>query len=837
MNTNEQTFSWIAFYNELANKLLTYKNDRKGLLAIMKNVFQNTGLKYPFTDNGEDLDDICPFTVFGSFNKGITNENRIAVLKEMKEKFGISAGLPVDFEGVPLLTNMKAWFFGYKADRQPNDIQNLWDMFEAGINFADHPTDVARRQFIKSYDTVKTQLGVKWNLTMGLFWIRPYAYINLDATNQQLLKKEKDRFLPQIDIAKDLKELPDGRKYLQIIEACKENFLDSNSPYTSFPSLSYNAWIAGQASTAEDKLLKAEFVKWFAPLLTALKELGGSGTRKQVHAKIIENEQLSDDFVSQTRGKNGSNKFENEVDFARNYLAYEDIIDKSTKGVWSLTDKGWQTQMDRHLASDIVRKWRKILIERREENVTEEDNEISDERVTLAWYVGAYSDTDGVDLAEQFIDDGIWENGYTDKYLDIVRGIRFGDRIAIKTSFVQKNNLPFDVNGRSVSVMAIKAIGTVTKNHNDGRHLDVTWQWFAEPKKWYFFTNRTTIWKVETHEDDWMYQALLDFTFSDQPQDYERFLAHPYWAEKYSLTANPEPDIEPVEESKPVPIKYTSDDFLKEVFMDQDRYDTICELLLRKKNIILQGAPGVGKTFAAQRLAFSIMQETDEDRVKFVQFHQNYAYEDFIMGYKPDDKGFSMKYGVFYKFCKKAEAEPEKSFFFIIDEINRGNLSKVFGELLMLIESDKRGAGNRVNLAYTGQPFFVPDNLYIIGMMNTADRSLAIIDYALRRRFCFIELEPAFLLPSFKNYLQENGVPEDLINKIISKLTYLNSEIANDPLLGKGFRIGHSYFCECKNAGTQWYKNIVKYEIAPMLEEYWFDDLDKANDFVSELLR
>lgn len=592
-----------------------------------------------------------------------------------------------------------------------------------------------------------------------------------------------------------------------------------------------------QTATAGAKMSKASFIKWFEPLITALKDLGGSGTPEQVRVKIIENEQLSDEFVNQTRGKKNSKKFDNEVAWARNYLAYEEIIDKSTRGVWRLTEKGKQTTMNMQLASDIFFKWVDILKERREKNGTEEDTELNDEHVSLAWYVGAYSDTEGIDLSDQFIADGIWQNGYTDKYLDIVRVIRVGDRIAIKTSFVQKNNLPFNVNGGSVSVMAIKAIGTVTKNHNDGRNLDVSWERFTEPKKWYFFTIRKTIWKVETHEDDWMYQALLDFTFSDEPQDYERFLSHPYWAEKYSLPISAEMDNENVELIKPVPAKYTSEDFLKEVFMDQERYETICELLLRKKNIILQGAPGVGKTFAAQRLAFSIMKEMDESRVKFVQFHQNYAYEDFIMGYKPDERGFSMRYGVFYNFCKQAEAEPAKMFFFIIDEINRGNLSKIFGELLMLIESDKRGADYKINLAYTGQPFFVPDNLYIIGMMNTADRSIAIIDYALRRRFCFVELEPAFLLPSFKAYLHEHNVDGALIDKIISKLIYLNSEIAHDPSLGKGFRIGHSYFCDCQNSGVQWYNNIIKYEIAPMLEEYWFDDLDKADDFISELLR
>ncbi|GHV36835.1 hypothetical protein FACS1894187_12170 [Synergistales bacterium] len=161
--------------------------------------------------------------------------------------------------------------------------------------------------------------------------------------------------------------------------------------------------------------------------------------------------------------------------------------------------------------------------------------------------------------------------------------------------------------------------------------------------------------------------------------------------------------------------------------------------------MILQGAPGVGKTFAAKRLAFSIIGKEDDRRVKIVQFHQSYSYEDFVMGYRPDGRGFCLAEGPFYQFCKIAEKDDDdRPYFFIIDEINRGNLSKIFGELLMLIENDKRGEKNALRLLYKDEDFFVPENVHIIGMMNTADRSLAMIDYALRRRFVFFDMEPAF---------------------------------------------------------------------------------------------
>lgn len=265
---------------------------------------------------------------------------------------------------------------------------------------------------------------------------------------------------------------------------------------------------------------------------------------------------------------------------------------------------------------------------------------------------------------------------------------------------------------------------------------------------------------------------------------------------------------------------YTKDDFLNEVYMTEERYETLVNVLRNKKNIILQGAPGVGKTFAARRLAWSMMGEKDDSRIEFVQFHQNYSYEDFMMGYKPVEDGFELKYGIFYRFCQKAANQPDKEFFFIIDEINRGNMSKIFGELLMLIEKDYRGT--KMTLAYNGLPFFVPKNLYIIGMMNTADRSLAMIDYALRRRFSFFEIEPGFDSQGFISY--QNGLNSETLDELISKVKELNRKIAADKSLGRGFCIGHSYFCGRDVCTDEWLHSVVDYDILPMLSEYWFDD-------------
>ncbi len=279
--------------------------------------------------------------------------------------------------------------------------------------------------------------------------------------------------------------------------------------------------------------------------------------------------------------------------------------------------------------------------------------------------------------------------------------------------------------------------------------------------------------------------------------------------------------------------KYSENDFLSDVFISAEKYANLKGLLLRKKNVILQGAPGVGKTFASKRLAFSIMGMKDTSRIKVIQFHQSYSYEDFVMGYRPDGSCFRLAEGPFYKFCKLAEGDDEHKYFFIIDEINRGNLSKIFGELLMLIEADKRGQANSLGLLYKDEQFFVPDNVYIIGIMNTADRSLAMIDYALRRRFAFFDMEPAFLSDGFKKL--QVAIQNPKFDSLLSVVENLNNAISDDPSLGVGFRIGHSYFLTSDPVDDVWLSSVVEYELIPLLFEYWFDEPSKIEIWSKKL--
>lgn len=262
--------------------------------------------------------------------------------------------------------------------------------------------------------------------------------------------------------------------------------------------------------------------------------------------------------------------------------------------------------------------------------------------------------------------------------------------------------------------------------------------------------------------------------------------------------------------------------------------DELLNLLRYKMNLILQGAPGVGKTYTAKRLCWLIMGCKDNSRILQVQFHSSYTYEDFIKGLKPTKAGgFELESGPFYDICIKASKDRQRPYFIIIDEINRGNISAILGEAFSLI--DKSHRNEPITLKYNKEKFYVPSNLYIIGTMNTADRGLTVLDYALRRRFSFYTVLPAFDCEQFKNKMSLQCNKN--LMKVLKQIRILNKEISEDELLGPGFMIGHSYFLGGNTINAEILNNIVEYEIIPLLNEYWYDDIDGKAEKWAEKLR
>lgn len=622
--------------------------------------------------------------------------------------------------------------------------------------------------------------------------------------------------------------MPNATDYLFIKDACIKALEVGSYEYKNYPELSYSAWIVSEqvnrqkAAANGKKLSNAAFLRWFKPLIQALRDLGGSGTPAEARAKIVENEQLSDEEVNAIRGKNNVNKFENEVAFARSYLVNAGYIDKSIYGVWTLTEAGKSVEMTDDMASDIF----KSGVAQAQNSREKKGAAIADDDVDTVHY-WIYAPGENSCMWEEFYSEGIMAIGWGEigdlKTFDSKDAMKSKMKETFDASLSYKNAA--HATWQFVNDMKIGDIVFVKKGMHQlvGRGVVSSDYEYDADRNDKYGNIRKVNW---THKGEWPHpgQAVMK-TLTD-------ITSYTDYVEKLNALFEDESaeDVEEVSKNYPV---YTEDDFLDEVFMTEEEYSKLVGILKAKKNVILQGAPGVGKTFAAKRLAYSVMGVKDIDRVMMVQFHQSYSYEDFIMGFRPSTTGFELKKGAFYNFCKKAEIDSDNDYFFIIDEINRGNLSKIFGELFMLIENDKRGI--ELQLLYSDEKFAVPANVYIIGMMNTADRSLAMLDYALRRRFAFFEIKPGFETDGFREYRM--SLDNDKFNKLINCVENLNSVIASDESLGEGFCIGHSYFCnlEVDKIDNECLYGIVEYELIPLLKEYWFDEPTKVKDWSNNL--
>ena len=568
---DKRRFNWTRFYEAVADKLLTFRNKRDELIAgihvIASKVDGLSNLQDQFADGSSGpLKDICPFTAMGIFNRGITDANRKAIASELASLLGVSEPVPDSFEGIPILNNQKSWFFGFDNKRQPDDIDTLWEAFAQAIAFAESDDAEARSAFISAYDNATQRYGVGWNLTMGLYWIRPWNFPTLDGQSQRYISKKLN-----IQIGMNG---PKGRcnatDYLAVLDTLEARFQEDAYPVHSFPELSLAAWL--------------------------------------------------------------------------------------------------------------------------------------------------------------FKDSG-------------------------------------------------------TSAHPNATDPDA--------------------------QDD-------------------------------------EADATPEAEVTAAPIEpYSVDDILTDgCFIAREKLEKILERLRTKKNLILQGPPGTGKTWLAKRLAFALMGQRDDSKVRAVQFHPNLSYEDFIRGWRPVGDGkLTLVDGPFVEMMKAAAKDPTSRHVVVIEEINRGNPAQIFGEMLTLLEVDKRTPNEALELSYKrsdGERVFIPDNLYVIGTMNIADRSLALVDLALRRRFAFIDLEPPLGKPWHDWVQSQCGIDSEILVEIEKRLITLNNEISADAGLGPQFRVGHSYvtppFGIPISDAREWFRQVVDTEIGPLLDEYWFDALEKSQKARERLL-
>lgn len=714
-------FDWVDFYKEFANVLLQYKNNREILVEKVEKIYELTGIYMPTLERNRKLIDIDPFTIFGLFNKSsMTIDNRNKIISTVANLFDIKAPIPTSFDGIPLLNNQNATYYCFIDERDEDDIDNLWRLYESALMYANDSSSTNALPLAQYFDLAINKKGNgKSKITMGLYWIAPTHFLNLDKRNKWYIYesgKMPDNFVNSLPIVGDKIS---SSIYFEIANKLRV-FLDSNqSTLKNFMELSFEAWRYSEEVNLQNRADKKQ--------------------RK-------------------TKAKGAA-------------LADDDIE-------------------------------------------------------TIHYWI--YSPGEGANIWDECYDNNIMAIGW-----DKIEDLR---EYNSKGEMKQKMKQCYDPSGSYInSACATWEFANEMKPGDivfakNGMHLIigrgiVKSDYIYAPQRKEFKNIRKVEW---TDRGEWKcsrqspMKTLTDITsFTDYVEQLNLF-----------FDSDMLDDVETIETSYPT---YDKDRFLDSVYMNDESYNTLVSLVETKKNVILQGAPGVGKTFAAKRLAYSMMGVKDQNRVMMVQFHQSYSYEDFIMGFRPSENGFELKHGVFYDFCKMAKIDSDNAYFFIIDEINRGNLSKIFGELFMLLESDKRGV--ELQLLYADEKFSIPENVYIIGMMNTADRSLAMLDYALRRRFAFYELEPAFESDGFKEY--QYKLNNAKFDKLIECIKNLNLIIKKDETLGTGFCLGHSYFCDLDqvedNELDSALTRLVEFELIPLLKEYWFDDTDMVIEWSNNL--
>ena len=706
---------------ELADKLLAFKDDRQALIATLRRVYAQIGMAPPTLDSSGDPTDIDPFTVFGLFNRTMSKLDRERVALGMARHFRVVAAIPEDLSVIPALSGRNARFSD-SARSTEAEIDTLWLLFACALRYADKPNVIDGTNFCSYFDSAVKQEGVSWNITMGLFWVRPYTYANLWLRDRQFLSMPGR--MPELigTWAASIRRIGTGSDYLMWCRMIRGAMKKGQYAYTTFPELSACVLRPSELVNRENK--EADKEKEEFTQAAALGDADVETVRYWLYAP------------------------------GRGACMWDEFYSCGIMGL------AW--------------------------------GEIGD----LTAY--AHKEDLKAQMLQTYPENGTQKN-------DIHALWQFANEM-------KPGDVVFVKKGRSEIL---------------GRGI-VTGDYVHDPEGGHYPNCRAVRW---TSSGNWPIDERLAMKTLTEITDYPELLSR---IETFFEDSDDEVDNE---EPLVVFPEYSARQFLDEVYIGEERYDATVGVLRAKKNIILQGAPGVGKTFAAKRLAYSMMGVKDASRVMLIQFHQSYSYEDFIEGYRPSGQGFELVKGAFYSFCKKAADDEDNEYFFIIDEINRGNLSKIFGELFMLIESDKRGPKNKLQLLYSRELFHVPRNVHIIGMMNTADRSLAMLDYALRRRFAFVELRPAFDSDGFREYC--SGLDNPRFEALVREVESLNRAIAEDESLGEGFCIGHSYFCnmkpeDCTDAALA---SIVDYELIPMLKEYWFDEPTKVREWNDRLRR
>lgn len=832
-------------HKETIKKIVTDPVPQSELLSVIKEMKAQSLKTISLTDKdaeGKDiaLNAIDPFSFFANFNRKSTDRNRKANWEFLKRRWNLKSDVPGDFDGIPILNPLRSWFFPWQSERVSDHFDLLWSMALQGATRTVDNLDTVLVDRCLDLECVTLTM-----LTIGLFWINPYSYLPADKKTVAYGK------------AKGVQSEPDDfLSYKKWIAEMTQSFGGN------YPEVSHSAYI---------------FAAEKAPQVDS------------------ENSSMRRYWCIGT-GKNGQNwdEFHEKGIIAIGFDPIEDLRHFSSRNEIQL--KMQELHPDKSsLKNNSLACWQFAQVIRRGDivfakqgtqillgcGVVEGDYVYDPERSalkhvrTVKWLAeGNWSLPEDHKMALKTLTDITQYPGHV-AFLAKTAGVPLDDASADEDQARDQHGAShwwLNANPKIWNFEDLPVGGRQTyTTHNERGNKRQKYKYFEEvrtgdsvigyvtsPDKEVVALCRITQGLHETEEGESIeIEKIEQFAkpiplevLKDNPdlQDCEPLISNQgslfkVTAEQFDVIRSLIDDVNPPHKSKPQ--KYTTAMAMQDLFFPEAEFENMLQALREKKNIVLQGPPGVGKTFVADRLAFALMGVMDRDRMEMVQFHQSYSYEDFIQGFRPTSKGtFDLKRGIFYQFCRRTQRDETsgKPYVFIIDEINRGNLSKIFGELMMLIEPDKRGKRFAMPLAYSEdseERFYIPENLYLIGTMNTADRSLAMVDYALRRRFRFLDLDPAFKESAFSKFLENRGVTKPLIAKIVDRMTALNKDIEDDAKnLGCGYRIGHSYFCprDSMPADEAWYRRVIQSEILPLIQEYWFDDEQKVNRYKTLLL-
>jgi len=830
--TRIMKYTWLPFFSELFNTVTSGNFNKSSLADTLPKIFGTTNGVNDFDGVAKrpPLKEIDPFTFIALFNRGdssdINKNKRIAFCAKARELFGLAANIPSDFEGIPTFSNQSGWLFPYEFERKNGEINTLWKLA------------MELKENKISGDTFAQALMIKHNgpskLTQCFYIVRPNTYLPLDKNSKALLNThgvsnpvlEADKtnlsWLSYLELLKDAKQAFSGKSFYEVshdawIASNDDDNSSANSERYWWMNCNPSIWdprtyAIGETqtyTTHNDDGNKRRVYQYFTQVkpgdlivgyvTTPIKEIAtlhevtrsiftdGSGREVIEFKKIKDLSRISLEDLKNTPG-----------------FANAEPLKNNQGSLFSLTKEEFE-----------------II----DSNLILSKELVNMQVVNQSWMIGA---GEGAKMWQEWEQDSIITIGWDE----------VGDLSALKSSELLKSKYLEIYSPEKDPVMNVKGlfefahkirIGDIvfakqgrSKWFGYGR---VTSDYIHDPSRPLHKNYRRVQW-IKTGEWHMPDEDRVTIKTLTNLSQYPEFLVR--LRDLIDGSANTLKNTRP----------YDVNDALDELFISKDDFVSMLDGLSYKKNIVLQGPPGVGKTFCAKRLAFSLIGSSDESRIGFVQFHPSYSYEDFVQGIRPIDGGeFQVQDGLFLQFCNQARTS-KAPFVVIIDEINRGNLAKIFGELLMLIESDKRSEKVHLTYSQNGETFSVPDNLYIIGTMNTADRSLSLIDYALRRRFLFFTLKSEILSKGFEEHLARLGVDINGVKWIQGKIGKLNDIIRNDTKnLGAGFEIGHSYFSHKPShvSFKQWFSSILKHEIEPLLREYWYDDAEKVLELSSLL--